>query len=531
MTPSLGRSSRAIVFLALLASTAEARRDRTVTGDVIKAARFLQTARLDDAKSLLADLEKRAPDTPEVKWLKAELAFQTGNYDQAVKLLDKLPDTAVDGLVGQTKKLAASTKSVTEGFLEVKSPKGHFIILHAPGPDAAIAGLAGEVLDSAWETIGEDLGIKPADPIRIELLGSPSDLAKMSPLTESDIETTGTIALSKYNKLMVVSPRATIFGYPWMDTLAHEYTHLLVSRMSNDAVPVWLQEGLARFEQTRWRSDPEVKLSATEQSLLAAGLKKGRLITFDERHPSMAKLPSQEAAALAYAEVYTLVGWIHGKVGYKGIRESIVAQRDGKSARRAVSEALATSWPQVEKAWRAGLKTPDTAKPTRPGKPIKFGKGGQDSENVGLEQVTGRARKFARLGGMLRARGMLEAAAVEYEKALAVSGPALERQVAEQPFVAGKLARTLVELGKHDRAIELATPLANADTQDAVAAVTLGIARSARHEWPEAIAAYEQALRVSPFDPTTRCGLAEAYAQTTDARAARERAACDQLKH
>jgi tetratricopeptide (TPR) repeat protein len=515
---------RALLVLLVLFGTAEARRDRTVTGDVIKAARFLQSARLDDAKALLADLEKRAPDTAEVKWLQAELAFQTGDYAKALTLLDKVPDTAVDGLVGQTKKLAASTKSVTETFVSVKSPKGHFIILHAPGPDAAIAGLAGEVLDSAWEAIGEDLGIKPADPIRVELLGSPTDLAKLSPLTEQDIETTGTIALSKYNKLMVVSPRATIFGYPWMDTLAHEYTHLLVARLSNDSVPVWLQEGLARFEQTRWRTTPEVKLSATEQSLLGAALKKGRLISFDEMHPSMAKLPSQEAAALAYAEVYTLVGWLHGKVGYKGIRDAITAQKDGKSARRAVAETLAMSWSAVEKAWHANLRTPEKSQTaSRPGKPIKFGKGGQESENVGLEQVGTRARKHARLGGMLRARGMLESAAAEYEKALAVGG--------SEPFVAGKLARTLVELGKHERAIELATPLVSADPQDAVAAVTLGIARSARHEWAEAIVAYEQALRVSPFDPTTRCGLAEAYAQTTNPNAARERAACDQLKH
>ena len=43
--------------------------------------------------------------------------------------------------------------------------------------DAAIAPLAGEVLDAAWEVIGDDLGDKPADPIRVELLGSPADLA------------------------------------------------------------------------------------------------------------------------------------------------------------------------------------------------------------------------------------------------------------------------------------------------------------------------------------------------------------------
>ena len=510
----------AISVVSLRSVPAEARRDRTVAGDVIKAARFLQTARLDDARTLLADLQKRAPDTNEVRWLEAELAFQSGDYAGALKQLDKVPDDAVDGLVGQTRKLAASTLSVTEAFTEVTSPGGHFLIRHAPGPDATIAALAGEVLDAAWEAVGTDLGLKPADPIRVELLGAPSDLAKLSPLTETDIETTGTIALSKYNKLMVVSPRATIFGYPWMDTLAHEYTHLVVSRLAHDAVPVWLQEGLARLEQIRWRRAPALQLSPTEQALLAAALRKGRLITFDEMHPSMAKLPSQEAAALAYAEVYTLVGWMQSKIGYRGIRDALISQRDGKTARRAVAEALGMPWPVVEREWRAHLKVGDTK--ARAGKPIKFAKGGVNSENVGLEQVGVRARKHARLGGMLRARGQNEAAAVEYEKALA-GGP--------EPFVAGKLARTMVELGRFDRAIEVATPLVATDDHDAVAAVTLGMARSARRQWREAITAYEQALGVSPFDPTTRCGLAEAYAQTNDPRAARERSACDQLKN
>src|SRR3569623_284095 len=265
-----------------------------------------------------------------------------------------------------------------------------------------------------------------------------------------------------------------------MDTLAHEYTHLIVAQLSHNTVPVWLQEGIARFEQTRWRKAPEIVLSATEQALLNTGLRKGRLITFDEMHPSMAKLPSQEAAALAYAEVYTLVGWMQQKIGYKGIRDLIAAQKDGKSARRAVSDAMGMPWPKVESEWHAHLKAGDPK--ARAGKGIKFAKGGTDSENVGLESLNPRAR-------------------------------------------------TLVEIGKFDRAIELATPLAAADDRDATPAVTLGIARSARHQWPEAISAYEQALRVSPFDPQTRCGLAEAYQQVGDSRAARERAASDELKN
>jgi hypothetical protein len=74
----------------------------------------------------------------------------------------------------------------------------------------------GETLDRAWQVIGDDLGRHPTGKIRVEILGRPRDLARVSTLTEQEIETTDTIALSKYGKLMVVSPRATVAGYAWM---------------------------------------------------------------------------------------------------------------------------------------------------------------------------------------------------------------------------------------------------------------------------------------------------------------------------
>lgn len=514
------RLAIAVALVVTIGTLAHARRDATIAGDVIKAARLLTTARLVEAHTVLTDLENRAPDAPEVKWLRAEFAFQSGDYAGALASLEHVRDDVFDGLAGGTRRLATSTLAVTKTFAEVTSPGGHFLIRYPPGPEAAIAELAGEVLDRVWQTVGEDLGLFPRDPIRVEILASPSDLAKLSPLSEAEIEATGTIALSKYNKVMVVSPRATLFGYAWMDTLAHEYTHLVVSRISHDTAPVWLQEGIARFEQTRWRRPPEIVLSATEQTLLSAALRKRRLIAFDDMHPSIAKLPSQEAAALAYAEVYTLLGWMQAKVGYKGIRDALVLQRDGRSARRAVSDAVGIPWSTLETQWRLQLRASDTR--GRTSRLIKFKRHGVSSENVGLTAVSSRARRFARLGGMLRARGMLAAAAVEYEKALAISG--------SEPFVVGKLARTLVELGRYDRAIELAAPLAATDDGDAVAAQTLGMARSARQAWREAATAYEQALQISPFDPETRCGLAEAYDKIKDARAKRERAACQLLK-
>jgi thioredoxin-like negative regulator of GroEL len=508
-----------------LAAPAEARGGHAALGEIIRASRLINALRLDEARHAIADLAKRAPDQVEVRWLAAELAFHDGDYGGALALLKDIPDDAVDGLAGQTRSLAANTLAVTAGLLAKDSPGGHFTLYYAPGPDELMVDLAGETLDRAWAVIGDDLGLRPAGKIRVEILGRPRDLARVSTLTEQEIETTGTIALSKYGKLMVVSPRATIAGYAWMDTLAHEYTHLVVSEVTHDQVPVWLQEGLARFEQNRWRSEPSLILPTSDRRLLATALKNRRLIGFDEMGPSFAKLPSHDAAALAYAEVFTLVAWVHGQVGYPGLRAMLGKITAGKSARRAVAEAMARPWLEVEKGWQANLRTLDLA----PGHAahdhrIRFGHGGHDDDNVGLDGVTaGKARKHARLGGMLRARGLLAAAAVEYEKALAVAGPG-------DPFIAGKLARTYVDLGKFDRAVELARPLAADDDADPVAAVTLGVAAAATADWPSAAAAFEQAIRITPFDPTVRCGLAEVYDHQNDPRAAREHTACERLR-
>lgn len=517
-----------IALVAALPRDGQAR--RTAFGDAVTAVRMLGEWRYEDAREAVARLQKRAPDAADTRYLTAELAFVDGDYKRAVELLEGLDEDAAGGNVGRLRALAASTLAVTRDHASRESPDGHFILFYPPGKDEVLVDLAAEALEAAYREIGDDLGYRPTRQIRVEILSRPADLARMSPLTEREIETTGTIALCKYGKLMVVSPRATLFGYPWMDTLVHEYVHYVVSRKTHNKVPIWLHEGLARFEQTRWRKGPDAGLSATDEHLLASALKSRKLITFDEMHPSMAKLPSQKAAALAFAEVFTMVGYLHQKVGYEGIRRALDLQREGKSARRAVAEVLGERWPRVERSWKAYLRRLDLkADKALAGRAasqrIRFDKGGaKDSDNVGVDEVaSAQARKLARLAGMLRARGMSEAAAVEYEKALDLAGH-------KDPFVTAKLSRTYLELARYEDAVRLAAPLVAADESDAAPAVTLGMAHLATGQLDQAAAALETALRVSPFDPAVRCGLAEIYEQTEDPRRAeRERSACRKL--
>jgi tetratricopeptide (TPR) repeat protein len=523
----------ALAIAALLGAPSGSAEARTsAAGEYTKAARLLGQWRYEEARTQIAAIVKRWPDAAEARYLQAELAFVSGAYPKALDHLDGLDGDALHGEVGRLRALVASTLSVTDGFSTRMSSGGHFQIVYPAGKEEVIVDLAADVLESAYKTLGADFGFTPTEVVRVELLTSPRDLAKLSPLSESEIETTGTIALCKYGKLMVVSPRATVFGYPWMDTLVHEYVHYVVSRLSHDEVPVWLHEGLARFQQSRWRTKPGIALSITDEHLLAMALKKRSLIPFKDMHPSMAKLPSAEAATLAFAEVYTMVGYIHGKVGYEGIREIIAKQRRGKSAQRAVGEVMGDRWNVVEKSWQRHLRAsklmPNKAFAARAKGPrVRFNHANNDGggdDNVGTDEVAaGKARKFTRLGGLLRARGMPDGAAIEYEKALAAAPG--------DPFVAGKLSRTYLELSKPEKAIALALPLAEADESDPVPATTLGLAYGATGDAAKSAQFFEIALRVSPFDPSVRCGLADAYQSLGKSPlATRERAACTTLR-
>src|SRR5205085_2857164 len=107
------------------------------------------------------------------------------------------------------------------------------------------------------------------------------------------------------------SPRAPALGYAWRDTLAHELTHLALSRGTLDRAPLWLQEGVAKREETRWRSALPSDDAVPADLIASIGLAKNLGRPLDGIGPSIAtrkgKLPpavglddpkSKEAAKL-----------------------------------------------------------------------------------------------------------------------------------------------------------------------------------------------------------------------------------------
>jgi tetratricopeptide (TPR) repeat protein len=209
---------------------------------------------------------------------------------------------------------------------------------------------------------------------------------------------------------------------------------------------------------------------------------------------------------------------------------------DGKSERRAVAESMGEkTWDDVERRWKKHVKglglQMEASAVAKAKKRLRFQKSTrskardeESAENVGVEEILEeRARKLARLGGLLRARGLLAAAAVEYEKARALAP--------DEEFIAHKLARTYLDIGDAQKAIDIVAPLIAKDDEDVGPMATLGAAYLAAGELEKAKLHLLAALRISPFDPAVRCGLAQIYEAGSDQeRATREREACEKLK-
>ncbi|HXU67728.1 MAG TPA: tetratricopeptide repeat protein [Polyangia bacterium] len=487
---------------------------------------LVEEQRIEEAAKEIDVLVKNRPHDPEVAFVEGDLLLHRGEYARAA---DRLGEAAgkLRGRVGEEAKelrdLAHATDEVTKGYVALRGP--HFVVWHQPGRDDLLAPYALETLEKALAALGDDLGWRPTEPVRVEIYPEVADLARVSTLTLKEIETSGTIALCKYNRLMIVSPRALIAGYPWRDTLNHELTHYVVTRMSHNTVPIWLHEGIAKYEEQRWRGPSGGALTPVMEHLLASAIARKHLITFAEMHPSMAKLPSQEDTALAFAEVYTVVDFLHERDGWAGVRGLIKRFTDADRGKASAPDPA-----EFENAWRTWLRGRKFR--MHPGilpaeTQLRFKKGAgkpteaseDDSARIGEE----RARKFARLGGMLRARHRLVAAAIEYEKAAAIVG-------AGHPSVANKLARTYLELGDPTKAIAAAEPALELYPDQAAPNATLGEAWLRKNDNKKAAQYLEAALAVNPFDPAVHCGLAQAYRALKDGRADAEAGACQTLK-
>lgn len=469
-----------------------------------EAEELLSAWQISAAKKVIDQLAQKSPESAEVLYLQARYDFYEGRYKDAVDRLDQAIAVTPRRDFVELREIVAATHEVTKNYTRHMSPKGFFEIWIEPGRDEVLLPYAFEALDEAYEAFAQEIGYRPPVPVRVEVYPQTLTLAKVSILTEEEIRTSGTIALCKYNRLMITSPRATFRGYGWVDTLVHEYVHYVVNQKTQNRVPIWMHEGLAKFLERRWRGPEAHMLQPSSEHLLQKRVKEDTLITFEQMHPSMAKLPSQEDAAVAFAEVYTAMEYLREKAGPRAFEQLLDLIAEGMDARRAFAKVLNVPFAQFEREWRLALKErKPSVFPEESGftERLVF----KEQGDTDLQSIPSpKARDFMHLGEVLEVRERWAAAVVQYRKAERLAG-------SHNPVLQSRLAQSLLALGRAEEAVAALKPVVEHYPSYVSSWILLGKAYVSLGKWDDALVHLEEAARINPYDPEVHRQLQRVY--------------------
>ena len=431
------------------------------------------------AKALLDEYAQTKTPSSRLAELEVLTEFYLGDYEAAAEGVAKLredPRSPTD--LGSFADVIVETYETTKGYETLRLDG--FEVRYRPGEDEILVPYAIDTLRAAADALKQELGVEMVSPVRLEIYPDAESLSRVSTLSVEAIRNTGTIALCKWGRLMIASPRALMHGYPWLDTIAHEYVHLVLTKMTLDRAPVWLQEGIAKFLETRWRQ-PRAALPNDPASarLLQEAAKTDELLDFDQLHPSIALLPSQKAA--------------------DGLRSALERVAEGVDARKALAKVARLPWRTLEEQWKASVSERPSAPPARLLPRYLSGEATEQDEVADVE--LDRARKFVRLGDMLWARARPAAASVEYGKA--------HQAAPADPVVASRYARSAIAGGRPDDAIAPLMRTLDRYPNHAPALSSLATAMFRTSRPDLAREAANHAIAHNPFDPQPHCILSQ----------------------
>ncbi|HEX3772478.1 MAG TPA: hypothetical protein VHV30_16485 [Polyangiaceae bacterium] len=468
----------------------------------------------DEARRVLAAADG---NDPRVLLERARLALDELDCDGAAAILARSDVEHADG-GDQLADIAHGCQRVTAALTSDRDAARGIEISWQDEHDRPLAPLIFDTVARAREALTRDLGVDWPLPTRIVVVRDLLSLSAMTGLPYASAQTTGTVAVAKWGRVTFLSPRASRHGFPWRDTMAHELTHLAVTRASGDRAPLWLQEGVAKREEIRWRDPGPFDDRPPPESVVARGMEAGLTLPLDKLGPSIAMLPSADAAMVAFAEVTSFVRFYAetaGDVDGKAPLPRLFAElRDGKTPDAALSAASGTDLAGWDAKWRAFL----AAKPAAPLPPM-FGLGAPKHESSRETERMRDLRDRSRLAQLLLARDHAAGALAELDKIEVTAVPASrveperewERSMGD-PSIRWLRGRALEELGRREEAAPLMGDPAQVYSSYGPWWATRGRWARLRGDEPTAVTSFGQAVGADPFDVEAACETLDAPA-------------------
>ncbi len=472
----------------------------------------LEMANLPCAKRVLDDLgaSKASQDL-----LAARVAFHEGNFGASLERYRRLQSRSpemfeADGVLAQQLSLVEETFQVHQGLVE--SVRGDITIVHHPGVDRILVEEAVEALRDARRRIVPFLGEDTPVPLRVEIYPDAMGFTTCSSLPLEAVQTTGVVAISKWDRLLIHSPRALGRGYDWKDTLVHEWIHQVIAWNSHNTAPVWLHEGIAKSNDMRWRED-DFDLPVHMQSALSKALRDDDFVAFEEMRYSFAFLESADRASLAYAQVSTQVAFLQERSGGQAAARLLSSLAQGIEVKAALAEVYGKAFEQFQVDWKKWLSTLSLTRQSLATLPTVIS---GEEDGFAQDPVLARRKDLARrtrLGDLMRARGHLEAALATYREAMPDPDPA-------GPLLVNRTASVLVELGQEDEAIRVLREGLENYPEVAVNSRLLGFLLLEEGEYKRALARLQVASDLDPFHLELQQALADLCERLGDSKQA-----------
>ncbi len=434
--------------------------------------------------------------------LQMRTAFREGRYADAASIFGTLSSRESELLV-RDRNPYESTAKAFRGMVRYEGDS--VIVRRAKGVEAVLEEDAALVLEQSRKAYDSLFGGGPTHPVLLDIFPTANRFIMASGLPAEAVRKTGVVALSKWSRLLVSSPRALSRGYGWKDTIAHEYIHLVVSFRSEDRTPVWLQEGLAKLLEGRWRGLSVTPLTVHQKSLLSQAVENDAYVPFEKFKHSMAYLDSGDEAALAFAQVATLVEHVLNQSSDSALAPIMDRIRDGESPQLVVAQA--GGYPDFDSlisGWKAWLKTRPLQGTEVATLPVVLDADADDYAQDPLLAADMTRIRAARLGDLLFDRGRPLAALVEYRKAAGEEGP-------PSPLMMAREAKCLAALGRLDEALDVTRKGLRLYPEFTLLWVTLGRLLDGTPRTDESLKAWNNAYDLNPFSLEVQNALVSGY--------------------
>jgi hypothetical protein len=343
-----------VLAAALFAVCAPGRADADADRGEAAAARVNDLVVALEYDRARAELAKADPNSPSVVMAKARLALYEEDCDLAAALMSR-SDLGHDEEGRVLADVARGCARVTAATAVDRDDAAGVVVRWHDEGDRALMPLVVETVEKARAALTRDLGVAWKRPTRITVVRDLLSLAAMTGLPYKAAQTTGTVAVAKWGRVTILSPRASRHGYAWRDTLTHELTHLAISMQTHERAPLWLHEGVARRQETRWREPGPFDDRPSVESVVERGIELKLDLPLDELGPSIAMLPSADAATVAFAEVTSFVRFFVETQPEGALPRLLLALRTAKSVDDALKQVSGEALAQWDTRWRAHL--------------------------------------------------------------------------------------------------------------------------------------------------------------------------------